>query len=113
MVPRRHGLVAVLLALGCLHCPSETKDLLYEPVPLEAHEVKIAADAAGDAKSPAHVSVFLQRGVLQIKGGASHTVEGVATGAPGDAPSRLELMQDRVALAQGVLGGVASRGDAK
>jgi hypothetical protein len=113
MLPRRHGLLAALLALGCLHCPSESKDLLYEPVPLEAHAVKIAADAQGDAKSPAHVSVFLQRGALQVKGGAEHTVEGVATGAMGDAPPRVELMQDRVAIAQGILGGTPPKGDAK
>jgi hypothetical protein len=113
MLPRRHGLVAALLALACLHCPSESKDLLYEPVPLEAHDVQIAADAEGDAKSPAHVSVFLQRGVLSVKGGGAHTLEGVATGAKGDAPPRLELMQDRVALTQSTVGGAAPKGDAK
>jgi len=102
------------LGLACSHCPPpETHDLLYEPVPLEAHQVKIAADADGDAKNPAHVAVFLQRGTLEMKGGAGHTLEGTATGATGDAPPRLELMQDRVALTQSTLGGTPPRGDAK
>jgi hypothetical protein len=113
MLPCRHGLLASLLAFGCLHCPSESKDLLYEPVPLQAHDVKIAADAEGDAKAPAHVSVFLQRGILSVKGGGAHTLEGVATGATGDAPPRLELMLDRIALTQSTLGGAPPKGDAK
>jgi len=113
MPSRRHGLLAASLVLASLGCPPDNKDLLYEPVPLEAHDVKIVADAQGDAKTPAHVAVFMKRGVLQMKGGAAHTLEGVATGAVGDAPPRLELMQDRVALTQSTLGGNAPRGDAK
>ena len=114
MLLPRHGLLAALLAFACLHCPPpETHDLLYEPVPLAPHDVKIAADAEGDAKAPAHVSVFLQRGVLSVKGGGAHTLEGVATGAAGDAPPRLELMQDRVALTQATVGGAPPKGDAK
>jgi hypothetical protein len=113
MLPRRHGLLVVLLGGAFLQCPPDNKDLLYEPVPVEAHEVKILADAQGDAKAPAHVAVFLKRGILQMKGGAVHTLEGVATGAVGDAPPRLELMQDRIALTQSTLGGNAPRGDAK
>jgi hypothetical protein len=112
MLPRRHGLLAVLLALACLHCPPDNKDLLYEPVPLAPHEVKIAADAEGDAKAPAHVAVYLQRGILQMKGGAGHTLEGVATGAAGDPPPRLSLTQDRIALVQSNVGGATPRGDA-
>ncbi len=97
----------------CVHCPDENKDLLYEPVPLEEHEVKILADAEGSAKSPAHVSVFLQRGFLHVTGGGGHTLEGVATGGMGDAPPRLELMQDRVALTQSTVGGSPPRADGK
>jgi hypothetical protein len=110
MLPRRHAF-AVLLAAGCWHCSSD-KDLLYEPVPIEVHDVKIAADAEGTPKAPAHVSIFLQRGVLHMTSGAEHTLEGVATSALGDAPPRLELMQDRVALTQVTVGGAAPKGDA-
>jgi hypothetical protein len=111
MLRRRHGLLALPFLVACP--PPDTKDLLYEPVPLEAHDVKIEADAVGDAKTPAHVSVFLQRGILQVKGGGGHTIEGVATGAQGDAPPRVEILRDRIALAQSAIGGSPPGGDAK
>jgi hypothetical protein len=91
---------------------NKDKDELFIPVPLEEHKVKIEADAEGTAKSPAHVAVYLQRGSLRIGGGAGSTVEGMATGALGDPPPRVDLGLDRVAITQSIIGGAPPKGDA-
>jgi hypothetical protein len=88
------------------------EDNLHEPVPLEEHEVKIRADADGDAKNPAHVAIYLRRGSLHLTTGADCTVLGVAKGGLGDAPPRVDLGQDRVAIVQSSIGGAPPKGDA-
>jgi hypothetical protein len=99
------------VALGALAaCGGGPKDELHDPVPLEEHKIKIAADAEGTIKSPAHVAVFLQRGSLRITGGAESTVEGFATGGLGDPPPRVELALDRVAIVQSIVGGAPPKG---
>jgi hypothetical protein len=89
------------------------EDHLHEPKPLEEHEVKIEADAYGDAKNPAHVAIFLRRGSLRVTTGADSTVVGIATGGLGDAPPRVDLGQDRVAVVQSSIGGAPPKNDAK
>ncbi len=73
----------------------------------------VLADAAGDAKSPARVALFLQRGALRVAGGAAHLVEGNATGAEGDPPPRVDVGADRVSIVQSEVGGAPPKGDAK
>jgi hypothetical protein len=104
---------AAFFALGAAGCPpAEEKDRLYEPVPLEAHEVKVQADVYGDPARPAHVSLFLRRGELHVTGGGDHTLQGIARGGIGDAPPRVEVGKDRVAVVQSNLGAPTPKGDA-
>jgi hypothetical protein len=85
----------------------------YDPPRLEAHVVPVAADAVGNAKSPAHVALFLQRGSLRVTGGASHhLVEGTARGAVGDPAPRVDVGADRISITQASVGGASPKGDA-
>jgi len=109
------GLAGPTVASGllCLGCPDAAKGLPpYDPPILEPHVVRLAADAAGDSESPAHVALFLQRGALRLAGGALHLVEGTATGALGDPPPRIDVSADRVSVVQAAVGGVSPKGDA-
>jgi hypothetical protein len=100
------------VALCALAACGAPVDNLHEPVLLEEHEVKIEAHANGDAKSPAHVAIYLRRGSLRLTTGAKSTVVGVAKGGLGDPPPRIDLGLDRVAVVQGSLGGAPPKGDA-
>jgi hypothetical protein len=89
------------------------EDHLHEPMPLEEHQVKVDAEARGDRTSPAHVAIYLRRGSLRLTTGASSTLMGVATGGLGDAPPRIDLGQDRVAVVQSSISGAPPKGDAR
>jgi hypothetical protein len=105
------GLVVLLGALGA-GCPSASERPPYDPPLLEPHVVHIVADAYADAKSPARVAFFLERGALRVTGGAAHLVQGLATGAEGDPPPRVDVGADRVSIVQAAVGGAPPKGDA-
>jgi hypothetical protein len=100
------------LLLGFTGCGGGPKDELFVPMPLEAHPVKIDANAEGSVTSPAHIAIFLPRGTLRLKGGADSTLQGLATGGLGDPPPRLTVTLDRVAVTQVTTGGAPPKGDA-
>jgi hypothetical protein len=99
-------------ALFCTGCPSADDPPVYDPPILEPHVVRVVADAFGDAQNPARVALFLQKGALRVTGGAKHLVEGVATGAAGDPPPRVDVGADRVSVVQVAVGGAPPKGDA-
>jgi hypothetical protein len=108
------GLATLALAYELLStgCPSPSGPPPYDPQPLAPHVVRVVADAFGDAKSPARVAVFLQRGVLRLTGGTRHVLEGIATGAAGDPPPRVDVGADRASVVQAEVGGAPPKGDA-
>jgi hypothetical protein len=102
--------LALVLCAAC--SGNKEKDELFVPMPLEEHKVKILVDAEGNERSPAHVVVYLHRGSLHVTGGAETTVAGLATGAMGDPPPRVDHALDRVAIVQTIVGGAPPQGDA-
>jgi len=104
------ALASEVLVGGC--SGSKEKDELFVPMPLEEHKVKILADAEGNERSPAHVVIYLHRGSLHVTGGAEATVTGMATGAIGDPPPRVDHALDRIAIVQTIVGGAPPQGDA-
>jgi hypothetical protein len=117
-MPRAHLLscaraLGLALDIGALLACSgnKDKDELFVPMPPEEHKVKILADAEGNERSPAHVVVYLHRGSLHVTGGAEVTVAGLATGAIGDPPPRVDHALDRVAIVQTIVGGAPPQGD--
>jgi hypothetical protein len=111
MNPQRQAKI-LAFALACAACPPPSELPPYEPPLLEPHVVHVLADAIGTATSPARVALFLQRGALRVTGGAAHLVEGVATGAEGDPPPRVDVGADRVSIVQAEVGGAPPKGDA-
>lgn len=106
------GLEAIGLGLLVSGCPSSSEPPPYEPARPEPHVVHVAADAFGEARRPAHVALFLQRGALRVTGGGTHLVEGTATGAAGDPPPRVDVGADRISVVQAAVGGAPPKGDA-
>jgi hypothetical protein len=111
-IPWTLTFVPLCLATYALAACGGPEDTLHEPMPLEEHEVRIEANASGDAKNPAHVAIFLRRGSLRLTTGADVTVLGIAKGGLGDAPPRVERGEDRIAVVQSNVGGAPPRGDA-
>jgi hypothetical protein len=114
ITPASAGLAALGLACELLStgCPSPSGPPPYDPQPLAPHVVRVVADAFGDAKRPARVGVFLQRGILRLTGGSRHVLEGIAKGAAGDPPPRVDVGTDRASVVQAEVGGAPPTGDA-
>jgi hypothetical protein len=108
----KRWVLALAPPLALVACGGDPKDALFIPMPLEAHPVKVLANAEGTVASPAHVAIFLPRGSLQMQGGAESTLEGLATSGLGDPPPRVTLTLDRVAVTQVNIGGAPPKGDA-